>query len=41
MLSKKEPVLEDMENSQPMQMACPGNKAKDVAEPPFTMVIGM
>lgn len=41
MLSKKEPVLEDTENSQPVQIACPGDKAKDVAEQPFTKVIGM
>lgn len=40
MLSKKEPVL-DIWKIQPMQIACPGNKAKDVAEQPFTKVTGM
>lgn len=41
MLSIKEPVLDYLENSKPMQIACVGIKAKDVVEQPITKVMGM
>ena len=31
LLSKKEPALDDLENSQPIQMVCSGNKTKTAA----------
>ena len=36
LLSKKEQALDDLENSLPIQTACSGNRAKDVAGQSFT-----
>lgn len=35
LLSAKDTALDGLETSQPMQIACPGNRAKVVAESPF------
>lgn len=36
LLSKKKPVFSDLENSQCIQMACSGNRAKGVSRQPFS-----
>lgn len=36
LLSKREQALDDLENSLPIQTACSGNRAKDVAGQSFT-----
>lgn len=36
LLSKKKPMFSDLENSQPIQMACSENRAKGGSGPPFS-----